>query len=173
MKLVVPTLEDCEQVRLWRNENLEALRTPYELTDLMQVDFYQDVVCNRSSPHRYWSIMDELPIRSELHFIGFGGLTFIEWENRLAKISLVIKPKIRGKGFGEQAVDLILDKAFNYLNLQTVCGECYDCNPAIDFWRKMITKFKGGGVILPNRKYWSGKFWKSIYFSFDRDDYVK
>ena len=124
MKLQVPTLEQCKKVRLWRNESMESLRTSCELTEEMQEDFYRDVICNRNSPHRYWSIFNKDK------FVGFGGLTFIEWENRLARISLIIDPIHRKEGLGEKAVDLILDKAFNYMNLHTVCGECYKCNSA-------------------------------------------
>lgn len=173
MKLVVPTRDDCEQVRLWRNECLETLRTPYPLTKEMQEGFYDNVICNPNSPHRYWAIWLE-PYKKDSCFIGMGGVTFIEWENRLGRISLIIDPQMRDKGYGEQAMGLLLDKAFNYLNLQTACGECYHCNPTIRFWSKIIKKYRGIAISsLNKRKYWNGEYHNSLYFSFDKDTYAK
>jgi len=172
MKLTVPTKDDCEWARLWRNENMVSLRTPYELTREIQEDFYKNVVCNPKSPHKYWAISSDETDENKLPFnIGFGGLTFIEWENRLARISLIIDPVMRKHGFGEKAVELILDKAFNYLNLKTVCGECYLCNPAKLFWEKIVQKYKSHSSFLPNKKYWNGKYWNAIYFSIDKDEF--
>lgn len=178
MKLVVPTKDDCEKVRLWRNECLESLRTPYPSTKEMQEDFYRNVICNPNSPHRYWAIRESGEI-NKIGFadslVAFGGLTFIEWENRLVQISLIVNPRYRKIGVGEVAVAALLDKAFNYLNLKTVCGECYYCNSAIDFWGKMLNKYNcdfDNGVRLPNRKYWNGKYYDSLYFSIDKKDYV-
>lgn len=183
MKLEIPTLEECQQVRLWRNQSLETLRTPYSLTEQMQADFYRDVICNRNSSHRYWALnskiemsdtdvpVDEMKIADFL--MAFGGLTFIEWENRLARISLIVNPDYRKEGYGEKAVGLLLDKAFNYLNLKTVCGECYVCNLAIPFWEKIVDKYKGANIFLPNRKYWDGVYHDSLYFSIDRRCYAK
>lgn len=173
MKLETLTIEQCEMARRWRNECLEALRTPYPLTEGMQVDFYGDVICNRNSPHRYWAIMDDKkPFNAVFdRFVGMVGLTFIEWENRLGRISLIIDPQQRNKGLGEKAVDLVLDKAFNYLNLKTICGECYGCNPAKDFWGKVVAKYGNRTTVLPNRKYWNGKYYDSLHFSIDKEDF--
>jgi len=174
MKLVIPTKLDCEKVRLWRNEGLVSLRTPYGLTKEMQEKFYDEVVCNPNSPHRYWTIWDEKGIGDdEVFFVGFGGITNIQWENRIGEISLIINPTLRGKGLGEKAVDLLLDKAFNYLNLNMAYGECYLCNEAASFWRKLADKYKGYVTQLLHRKYWDGKYFSALYFSITREDYDK
>jgi RimJ/RimL family protein N-acetyltransferase len=99
--------------------------------------------------------------------MGFGGITNIQWENRIGEISLILHPDFRNKGYGEKAVELLLDQAFNYLNLQTVCGECYNCNPAAMFWQKIIDKYKAYKTTLLDRKYWDGTYYNSIYFSVD------
>ena len=49
MRLTALTLEDCEQVRKWRNEDISAYRTPYLLGDIMQADFYKNVVSSAST----------------------------------------------------------------------------------------------------------------------------
>ena len=100
-----------------------------------------------------------------------GGLTNIEWENSQAEISLIINPALQKQGHGKEAVRLLLDQAFNYLNLKTVYGEVYTCNDcAFEFWKKLANASenqRGCWVILPNRKYWKGQYHNSAYFSFD------
>lgn len=195
MKLEPLTLGQCEQVRLWRNAEMEVWRTPFMLTEEMQVDFYQRC-CDRNSPHRYWAIVaeEEKGIDSPesiaerqakflirpIGFIGMGGITYIQWENRIGEITLIINPAYRDKHYGEETVDLLLDQAFNHLNLQTVFGEAYMCNPWWEFWKKVTRKYiyEGirekvgtGWVNLPNRKYWQGQYYSSLYFSIDKDDF--
>ena len=173
MKLEALTLDQCQKVRLWRNECLETLKTPYALTEQQQVEFYRDVVCNRNSPHRYFAIARTVddPIQGvvpESGFIGMGGITNIQWENRIGEISLIIDPERRDKGDGQKATDLLLDQAFNYLNLNTVFGECYKSNPAWTFWQMLSN---ADITDLPNRKYWQGEYYDSLYFSINKEDF--
>ncbi len=180
MKLRVLDREDCEQVRLWRNEDLVSWRTPYYLTKEMQEGFYENVVCNRNSPHRYWGMVLDSEdgtgtfqsplIRRPL--IGSGGITNIQWENSIGEITLTIDPEMAGKGYGKKAVDLLLGQAFNFMGLKTVFGECYESNEAgCSFWKKIVTRYKSYSTILPNRKFWKNNFHNSFYFSIDKDDF--
>jgi RimJ/RimL family protein N-acetyltransferase len=188
MKLEVLTLNQCEQIRQWRNKEMEVWRTPFMLTEEMQIDFYHKMVCDRNSPHRYWAIIAEEEKYSPekiaeqqakllikpLGFLGMGGITYIQWENRIGEITLIIDPAQRKNGLGERAVDLLLDQAFNHLNLQTVFGECYCCNSAQSFWLKIVRKYNDGlgcESVMPNRKYWQGKYYPSLYFSIDKDEF--
>ena len=156
MELRPPTLEDVEQVRVWRNQSLYAFRTPYPLTKEMQEDFYERIVNNREHNSRWWSVYTD-------RFVGLAGLTDIEWENGLAQISLVIHPL--GKGYGKKAFEMVLDEAFGNMGLVTVYGECYECNPAVEFWRK-VTNERGGYITtIPRRKRWQGKLYNAIHFS--------
>ncbi len=99
--------------------------------------------------------------------VGMGGITNIQWENRIGEISLIIKPELAKKGFGSDAIDMLLSKAFGNMGLKTVFGECYMCNDAWKFWRKIKEHYKGMETILPNRKLWKGRFYDSLYFSID------
>lgn len=170
MNLRVPTLKDCQEVRLWRNQCLETLRTPYPLTVEMQEEFYRDVICNRNSQHRYWCFWHEGML------VGFGDLTYIEWENHQAEISLIIDPELRGKGYGEEAVKLILDLAFNYLNLELVYGECYLSSEklsSIKFWKKITEHYGGQQKYIRKGKYWHGQHYDTIYFDINKDEFNK
>jgi len=234
MKLKELTLENCEQVRQWRNECLEALRTPFPLTKEMQEQFYRDVVCNRDARARYWGVwetkmLDDAAIIAQMkannavwqnasaaertrladenlqlgfsmgwtmdsndiwnkpedtmaneestkcksydYFIGMIGLENIEWENRRAEISIILNPKFRGKGYGEQAVDLLLEQGFFYLNLEIIWGECYTCNPALKFWKNIAKKHTARCADVPYTKFWNYQYYDSFYFAFLKEDY--
>ncbi len=163
MTLEPLTREDAEQVRVWRNrsEMQAVLRTAKRLTYEEQQDWYTREIANRESHTRYWALYDD-------HlFCGYGGIEHISWENSNGEISLLIDPERHGEGLGSAAVGLFLDQAFDYLNLNTVYGECYCCGP-VGFWKKQIKRHNGSYTILPRRKYYGGNYHDSYYFTFIR-----
>jgi len=159
MELKAPTADDVEQVRLWRNKTPNVWRTPYLLTDEMQADFYHDIVCNRNANSRWWSVYTQDKL------MAFAGLTDIEWENGLAQISLVVMPEVGTSGYGKQVVEMVLDEAFGNMGLKTVYGECYMCNPAVEFWKKITEEHGGYHTAIPRRKLWRGKLYGALHFS--------
>lgn len=165
IKLREMSLETAEFVRQWRNEDLAGLRTSFLLTKEMQADFYKNVLCNRNSNIRYWTVWDDDVC------VGATGLVDISWENGIAEIALIIRPELRNKGYGEWVVDEILKKGFGELRLQTVIGESYEINTAVDFWKKIAKKYNAYETHLPNRKFLYHRFWHSYYFSIDADEY--
>lgn len=185
MKLKELSLNDCEQVRQWRNENLAMLRTPFMLTGEMQAEFYHNVICNRNANARYWAVVDDenqtinklsngLPAPEQnTKLIGMIGLENISWENRNAEVSIILNPDYQRKGYGTQAVDLLLNQGFDYLNLENIYAECYTCNPALSFWHKMtskyIDKYNPKTAWLAKRKYWQGKYFDSLYINFEKE----
>ncbi len=109
----------------------------------------------------------------ENEFLGLGGITHISWENRIGEISLILHPNIRGKNLGGPCADALLEDAFDRMGLKTVFGECYMCNNAHKFWEDVCEKYGGFSAILPNRKFWNGRFWGAYYFSIDVDQWKK
>lgn len=161
IRLMPITRENCQKARVWRNEVREALRTPIMLTEQMQDDFFDSISRNKNSEDNYWEVHgDGYP-----SFLGLAGLTDWERANSLAEISLFLNPQYRRKGIGATAVDLVLEEAFNSMNLHQVLGECFYCNPCLPFWEKITRRYGGTGLVLPDRKYWEGKYWNSYYFS--------
>ena len=168
---------DCQTVREWRNKNIETLRTSFLITDKMQENFYDKIVNDRNSKHRYFGIyknyVHEIEDENEEEtlkcdckiLIGMGGIINIEWENGLAEISLIIGDEFTGQGYGKQSVKLLLDKAFCEMRLNNVYGECYECNKNIEFWKKIIKYYDCYHTILPNRKFFKNKYYNSLYFS--------
>jgi len=166
MKLKPLTREDCEVARHWRNECLATLRTPYFITEEMQSTFYDDVICSRNSPHRYWGISEDKTL------IAMCGITDVAFENSIGEISLIVNPDYKRKGYGEKAVDLLLNKAFNQMGLKTVFGEVYCSNESgVKFWSNVCDKYEGYKTLLLDRKFWEGKFHDSIYFSINKENF--
>lgn len=175
--LRAPTLKDCEIAREWRNteDARLGLRTSHLLTEEMQAEFYRTVICDRRAPHRFWAVVGSVrspdPVDMSIYrtLVAFGGLTDIQWENGWAEISLIVSPDAQGRGVGGEAVDLILKEAFERMRLLTVGGECYEHNPAVTFWEKMVKLHCGGSVYVPGRKWWDGRLYGSMMFWFWAD----
>ena len=170
--LDVLSFENLETIRKWRNEVVKngIFRTSYLLTYHMQKKFFDDVINNRNSNSRYWGIFLKTYDNDDhlIHvFIGYTGLDKIEWENGLAEIGLMISHEYVGLGYGSKSLSLVLNEAFNNMRLQNIYGECYKCNPNIEFWEKMIEKYKAYSTILPSRKFFNGYFFDSMYFNFN------
>ncbi len=165
LKLEPVKIENMAIILDWRHSAQETLRTPYLLTLEMQEKYFYDVICNRQGKTRYFEFYTE---ENCSKFVGYGGIENIEWENRRAEISLIIAPHYRGKGYGSAAVDAILLQAFNNFNLDFVWGECYTCGN-VEFWKKIIKRNKAFAVELPNRKYYKGQSWASLYFEFEKE----
>lgn len=148
----------------WRNDPdaRASLRTPYALNIDQQERFFQDVICDRHSLHRYW-IAEAMGIGRAVAIVG---LTNLQWENRIAEVSLVVDPAKRGHGYGALALAAVMREGFCNLGLLTICGEAYQTNPALAFWEKMIERYQGTSVILPRRKWWGGQLHDAVYFTF-------
>lgn len=142
MKLEQPTLEQCELVRQWRNapDVLPMLRTREPLTVEQQAAFYRNIVCNPRSGHRYFALMHEH------EFVGLGGLTYIgskpDDQETSGEISLILGPQFRLGGLGGAAVQALRAEG-GRLGLRWIVGECYDANPAIAFWVRMVARCDG------------------------------
>ena len=60
MKLDVLTLEDCEQVRQWRNQDLSGLRTVYMLTKEDQEEFHYKLGSMWGETNKYWAVRENI-----------------------------------------------------------------------------------------------------------------
>ncbi|HUX61122.1 MAG TPA: GNAT family N-acetyltransferase [Ignavibacteriaceae bacterium] len=190
MKLKVLSLSDCEQVRQWRNEQLDSLRTSFILTLEQQVRFYNEIICNRQANARYWGIWEEVKTKATeccmdddvvrfgrekeievFKLIGMCGLENIQLENRNAEISLIFNPEYPMDKYGEEALILLLHEGFLNINLENICAEIYLCNPYYEFWMEQVYKYKCKTATLPKRKYLNGKYYDGVYINFNKGAY--
>ena len=70
---------------------------------------------------------------------------------------------------------MLLEQGFMYLNLENIWGECYENNPALDFWQRLIKKYipQQGFIWLDCTKYYQGKYWDSLWFNFEKKEWIK
>ncbi len=165
------TLADVEHVRLWREDDATraGLRRPDPLTQERQAQWYHDNVCRPdSSRDRYWAV------EIDGAFVGHVSLESIEPHVK-AEIGLITNPELRGKGYGREALRLLLAKGFDEMGLRRVFGVCYTSNVALGFWRHELKRYDGfemgdddwtetntwGGVEHPSRRFWfSAERWR-------------
>jgi RimJ/RimL family protein N-acetyltransferase len=155
--------EDMPQLLAWRNMFPEAWRDPRPTTITQQYDWFDNIV-SKSSEGRYWGVY------SDGVFVGQVELTSIIWEYGIAEIGLIVDPNLRGLGIGRLAVWLALKQGFEYLRLDTICGECYLCNKAHTFWSRLAKEWGGTQRVLRRRKRWDGKLWDSVYFDWAKEE---
>ncbi|MFA6056291.1 MAG: GNAT family N-acetyltransferase [Thermodesulfovibrionales bacterium] len=180
MKLKTLSLPDLEQVRQWRNESLSALRTPFLLTQEQQETFYRDVICNRQANARYWGVwiisdvttIGGMQLQQNI-LIGMCGVENIQHENRLAEISLLLKPDHTIDANFPDVLKLLLHEGFMNMNLENIFTEAYDCNPNIHLWLAVAAEYNCKVSMLTNRKYHNGGYWNSRYINFNKGDYLE
>lgn len=174
--------DDIITALYWRNQHPETTRTAFMLNGDQQLQYYEQVICDRDSDTRYVGFWDEVKnVYPEDHvlygpetldaFVAYGGIENIEWENSRGEVSLIVNPKYQKKGYGKKCVNLILKMAFGQLNLNSIYGECYE-GGSPDFWKHTLsdwikdnTDYKVYFTKLCKTKYYNGRYWDSLYFS--------
>ena len=107
-------------------------KTPEEYKKYMEKS--QDSV-PRELGFELWHNKDNKPI-------GFVGLNYIHWPNRMGNIGLIIgDPAYWNKNLGFEAAYLVLEYAFNELNLNKVNADMYEINtPSWKIYEKIGMK---------------------------------
>jgi RimJ/RimL family protein N-acetyltransferase len=127
MTLLPLTAEDAEQIRVWRNEQLQNLRTPQPLTAEQQARWYRNMIDDNTQ--YWWGIFEDNCL------IGYCGIQKIDWISRNGEISMLFKP---GEEREREALILLATKINNDLNLSMVYGETYRSNTRFNVWLEMI-----------------------------------
>ncbi len=104
-----------------------------------------------SDSNRVFSVFDE-----ENNYVGQVGLNQISWENKLGRLAVFVKKEHRGKGYAQEMIRLILDKAFKELGLHKVWLVVYADNAkAIHIYEKLGFQKEG---VLKDEYYWQGRY---------------
>jgi len=127
---------DLEQLRTWRNDR--------------HINQYcRQVGLISESDQAYWHSVKDPTIRmfavkqSVGTLIGCCGLTSIDHINRRAEFSLYIGTEHQGLGYGKKALKTLLKFGFHDLGLNTIWGECFDGNIALDMFTGLGMKLEG------------------------------
>lgn len=164
--------QDIYLIKTWRNEQIDILRQKEPLSDEDQKKYYEQVV----KP----SFEEEKPEIVLLSFllgercIGYGGLTYVDWNSGRAEVSFILDTSRTGdlesyardfKAF----ITLLKQVAFEDLGLNRLYTELYDIRPYfIAFLENNGFKFEGR---LKEHNRIGGRFVDSIIHGFLRKDY--
>lgn len=116
VRLVAPSIEDAAILARWSEDAsyLRAMDTAYARP------LSEQQLAKRLDPDQRDANWIEFHLRTvkDDKLIGFVALHTIEWNNATAMLSMGIgEPAYRGKGFGTEALRLVLNYAFAELNL--------------------------------------------------------
>lgn len=104
--------------------------------------------------------------------IGGVGLVHFDWIERSATLGVMIgDPDFRSHGYGTEAIKLLLDYGFNYLNLHSVNLSLLDCNERA---HKCYLKcgFKDAGR-LRNKIFINGKYYDELIMDILEDEFTE
>lgn len=122
---------DKERIREWVNDP-EVTRNLSNIfirghTEPMSSGFVDRILRNEDRNGFYYIIAR----REDQEYLGQIDLAGIDWYNRRGTLAIVIPDRQnRGTGIGSEAIRLLLDYAFNRINLHKVELEVYEYNKA-------------------------------------------
>ena len=156
VRLVAPAEIDAPILARWSEDAdyMRAVDTDYA-RPLSPQEFAQRL--NPEQPDHNL-VEFHLRTREDERLIGFIALHTIEWNNRTSELSIGIgEPEYRGKGYGTDALQLVLRYAFHELNLYRVGLDVISNNtPAIRAYRRVGFRQEGivrGAVLRDGRRH--------------------
>ena len=121
LNLIPIRFQDRFDIMKWRNEQISHLRQKQKLTKDEQNEYFENVIKKQFSQENPKQILFSLIENKNL--IAYGGLVHIDWNNRNAEISFLIKTSKEGKDFVKLWViflKLIEQVAFETLNFKKI-----------------------------------------------------
>lgn len=159
--------EDVERFTEWLND--------FETTDytgrsgqLLTIEGEREYIQKNSNPEATFVIVT----LEEDQMIGTVGLEEIDAINRTATLGIFIGEKqYRNQGYGTEAIQLILDYGFNYLNLQNIKLDLMEFN------ERGLACYKKCGFREYGRRrkcrYVNGKYYDSIEMDVLKEEFTK
>ena len=159
--------KDLKRLRDWRNDpDVKKFTREYrELSMQNQMQWLESLAKDKNT------MMFAVETKKR-KLIGCTGLTYIDWKNSRAEVSIYIGDKnYKGKGYGTDTLKTLMRYGFEELNLHMLFGEIFEYNKAnIRLFEKC--GFKRDGV-LRHRLYRDGKYWNSVVYSILRDEWKR
>lgn len=159
--------DDLPDLLNWRNDPslMKYFRQVSELSEAEHLNWFEKMQLDKSVEMFKVDAFDRCYTT-----IGVCGLTSIDYINSRAEFSLYIAPEFQREGYGKQALNLLLDQAFNKFNLHLVWGESFEYNPAREMFKKM-------GFIEEGARrdfyYKDGRYIDAYLYSITREEWTK
>lgn len=126
--------EDLPLTLEWRNTMFVKTSTcshPFPITREQEENWYQRILKSTDARRIYFMICEKQTMRE----IGYVFLDDLDWINRRCYWGATLgKEEFTGKGFGREAVMLIIDYAFRNLNMHKVLANVLSDNGALHTW---------------------------------------
>ena len=161
-------MEDLKQLQSWRNS--EFLRKTFREYRLLSMK-HQERWFNSLLKTPPSSIMFGVESK-EGKLIGVCGLTWINWKDRNAEVSIYIgEKKWQGKGAATDSLKTLLRYGFETLNLHRIYEVIFEYNePSIKLFTRCGFKFEGKHR---EAHYIDGKYWDEMIYGMLRTEYDK
>lgn len=137
---------------------------PYPLTLNEEIKWFEAISAFKDSYRFAIEAIDSS------HYIGECGINSIDWKNSVASAVIFIGDKeYRGKGFGTEAMKILLYFVFNQININKVRLNVYSFNVrAIKSYEKCGFKKEG---ILRQEIFRDGKYYDTIVMGLLREEW--
>ena len=113
-------------IKIHNNQEIKksAMYHPFPVSSFLDQKWLEKRLCDMSNKSVYFAIEE----KKTSNFIGFVSLTNINWINRNCDFGIIINTESQGKGFGKEVTGMILNYAFETLNLHKVCLQVIETN---------------------------------------------
>jgi UDP-4-amino-4,6-dideoxy-N-acetyl-beta-L-altrosamine N-acetyltransferase len=166
LRLRVLEEKDGNKILVWRNQKeiIDQLFSCVGITARQHYDWYEKYV---NDDRRLEFIIE---IKENSRPIGTAGLNNIDYKNQKAELGIMIgEQDEQGKGYGKEAISILVQYAFNELNLQRIYLKTfYDNERAIELYRKLGFRQEG---ILRKEIFKNGKFKDVVVMAILREEW--
>ena len=142
---------DIQNIRRWRNEQINVLRQKTLLSKNDQILYYENII-----KKSFTKSQPDIILFSFLYCkkcIGYGGLVHVNWKLKSGEVSFVCDTKISNSKKSYQSsfsifLNLIFKIAFDEMKLNKITSEVFDIRP----WTREIQEKSGFNIcdILKN-----------------------
>lgn len=150
------------------SEHVEWMRVQRSRPELYKY-FRQDKPISQREQVMWWKNINKAKIRLFLievdgKFVGYVGFNPFQAYASRAEFGMFIIPEEQGKGYGPQALEMLLAKGFDEYNLACIYSDVLDYpgEARFDFYKKMgfkkdegpqMTRYRKQGVTIPSIKF--------------------
>lgn len=154
--------EDLKLLRDWRNsKDVRKTTREYRLLNMInQKKWFESIHAENPPKH----IMFGVESRNRKNLDGVTGLTYIDWKNKHAEISIYLSSKNWQKTKeAKDTINTIIEYGFEELNLHRLWVEIFQISKEnIELFEQL--KFVKEGI-LRDKVWRQGKWWNSILYS--------
>jgi len=169
-KIILRSIEesDLEQLKIFRNQSyIRKMCREYRLLNMEnQRRWFRSLIENMNT------IMFAIETKSTKKLIGVCGLTYIDWKNRKAELSLYGgAEKWQEDPHIVDALKTLMKYAFYEVNLHKLHAEVFEFNRRTAQLLENHHFTKTG--VMEDNHFEDGKFWDSYIYSILREEYDK